>query len=713
MGTLRTVKTVSMMGNGNGVPSSAGHAEYLYKTLLILALCFAFLPGFFVFPFSAESAANEEKLINISADTLEYLAGTTEYIADGSVQVIYNGTTLSADNIRFNNTTADALATGNVVYEDHEVMINADRIQLNMDTKLGVLYNSTIFYKKRNFHIQGGDLERLGDTSYAMDRADATTCDAEPREWHFKGEDIQIELKDKITARKATFYIREKPVLYSPYFWAPLARDRQTGFLTPTLGYSNTKGITYKQGFFWAMKDNMDATFYGDFFNDKGVGKGIDYRYMLTPENNGELWMYHLKDNDLKRDFFELKTYHNHELPYGMRGYLKVHLVNEFDYYTELKSTSYGRIGFSSLKTNPFGFSSEERLQKYLESNFQITKPFTGGRAYLLGQYRESLEGSSGSIPQTLPELGLIIYTRDIGLASFNMSATATNFWKDNGQQGKRIDVYPNFYVSMGRTVNFTQKIGIRGTLYYLEDPSDSTSRGIFDLRSIVSTRLLKRYPSFIHIIEPSVEYEYIPSVDQRGIPVFDSEDFIPQTSNIIYSFTNRLAGQALGGLEARFRLSNSYSLFDVEEPFSPVLLESTLTSQYLDLSANASYDVYDRNISETIASVNFKGRKGFIGFGKNFRRATRLDQYTFRAGIYRPLEIFGRSLPVDLSGKLLYDMKGGGIQELNLDSRYTRQCWGMGVSYTRRPFEYQIMFAVEFKGLGTIRMGRLEDFTS
>lgn len=666
--------------------------------LIFILLLFYSIPS----PYSNASA---ERLIDITADNLESLAETDTYIARGSVKIIYGDSTLNADEVHFNNITADTIATGNVIFEDTEVIIKAEKIEMNLDTKVGIIYNSDIFYKTHNYHIRGGDLQKLGDKTYYMSRAEATTCNATPPEWHFKGKDIKIKLHENIMARNTTFYIKNVPVLYSPYFWAPLAKDRQTGLLIPTLGYSSTKGVTFKQGFFWAIKDNMDATFYADYYTNKGIGKGIDYRYAASPQTNGELWIYHLRDNDLLRDFFEFKSYHNYKLPLNMSGYLKTHLVNEFDYYDVLRSTSSERIGLSTWEPDQFGFSSEERLQKYLESNLQIFKPFTGGRAYLLGQYRQSLEGSSGSIPQSLPELGFIINTKDIWRTYFNMAVTGTNFWRNNGQHGYRLDVYPNFYMSVGRAVNFTQKIGLRETLYYLKEPSGNVTREIFDLRSSLTTRFLKRYSSFIHLIEPSIEYAYIPAVDQSSMPSFDSADFMPKTSSLTYTLTNRLTGPFWGSTDARFRLSQSYSMLNDEKPFSPVQIETALSNRFLNFSANALFDIYDKNISETIAAVNFRWHKGFVGIGKNFRRSTSLDQYTFEAEINRPFDMLNMSIPLNLYGKLWYDVKGNGVQELKLHSRYTSQCWSLIVSYAQKPHEHQIMFGIEFKGLGILKI--------
>ncbi len=661
-----------------------------------------FLISYFLFSVSTVSA---EKPLNISADHLEYLSKTKTYIARGFVKIEFEDIILSADEIRLNNSTSDAIAIGNVTYEDAETIIKADKIELNLKTKLGTIYNSYIFYKKGNFHIRGGDLKKIGEKSYFLNKATITTCNASPPEWHISGKDVKAIQHENIKARNAKFYIKNTPVFYTPYFWVPILKKRLTGLLIPSLGHSSAKGFIYKQGFFWPIKDNKDATLYLDYYSKKGLGKGVDYRYIVSPETNGELWLYHFRDNKLFRDFLEIKSYHNQKLPYNISSYLKLHVVNEFDYYKVLESTSAERLGLSTWESDLFGFASEERLQKYLESNLHLSKPFYGGRTYFLGQYRQSLEGGSGSIPQSFPEGGLILYTRSAGPLSFNMAVKGANFWRDNGQQGQRLDINPNFYFSYGRLINLTQKIGLRETAYFLNAPFKNENRLLFDLRSTLTTRFFKRHPTFVHLIEPSLEYVHIPAVDHDDIPLFDSIDSIPQTSSIIYSLTNRFSGFAFANLEARFRISQSYSLLNVEEPFTPALLEASMLSDKLDFKVNASYDVYDTTVTETIASVNLKGKKGFISVGKNLRRSTSLDQYSFEGEIYRPLKIYRKSLPINLNGKLWYDLKGGGIQELTLKTTYKSQCWGLTLSFTKKPRDYQIMFGIELIGLGSLKI--------
>ncbi len=669
----------------------------LFAYCLLLAACYLLLA----------SSSFAEESIDISAEELEYNAKTDTYIAKGSARIVTENAFLSADEITLDKATSDAIAIGNVYYEDRETIIQADRIELNLETKLGTIYNSYILYKKDNYHIRGGDLKRLDEKSYYLDKATVTTCDTVPPPWYISGRNIKAIKHKHLTARDTTFYLKNVPVFYTPYFWMPLTKKRQTGFLVPSIGSSTTKGFMYKQGFFWAIRDNKDITLYLDYFSKKGIGKGFEYRYIISPDIKGNFWIYHLRDKDLSRDFLEIKSYHDLKLPSNISGYLRVNTINTFDYYRILGSTSLRDSTFSSLKTIKlsalesliFDLERSERLRKYLESNLYLSRPFRGGRTYILGQYRQSLEGSSKTIPQSLPEIGFIINTISKGNASMNITIKGNNFWKEDGQDGQRIDINPNLYLSYGRVINLTQRIGIRETTYFLNNPSEDEDRLLFDLSSTVSTRFFKRYSLFLHTIEPSLEYRYVPILN-NGDTVFDSIDSIEETSVILYSLTNRFEGL----LNSRFRLSQRYDLLKDERPFTPLLLEGSLSSDMVDFSINASYDFYEAEADDIFTSIQIKSRIGYIGIGKNFRRSTEVDQYTLEGRINRPISIFGRAIPLTIFGKIWYDMKNSVVQESTISTIYKKQCWALTASIVKKPEEYQITFGIEFIGLGALR---------
>ncbi len=670
---------------------------YVYNVLiLILASCF-------LQPVASVSAGEQ---ITITADHLEYFSGNNTYTAEGSVKITFEDGVLLTDEVHLDGNTYVAIATGNVVYEDSTVVIRSEKVELNLKTKLGTMHENYIFYKKHNYHIHSNSVKKTGWGSFFLNKATITTCDVDHPEWHLSGKNITITQHKSLKIWHNSLYIKNIPVFYAPYFWAPLIKERETGFLYPSYGYSSSKGHYFKQGFFWAIKDNHDATLYLDYYGEKGLAQGLDYRYILTPEINGELWMYNIRDDEPSRNLVEFKSYHNYKLPYDISGYLKLHAVNEYDYYDVMESTSSNRFGLASWKSNLFGLASEERLQKYLESNLHLSKQFDGGRTYFLSQGRQSLEGSSKAIPQSLPEIGFILNTRSKKHFSFNMAVKGANFWREDGQEGQRFDINPNVHLSLGKTINIMQRFGLRDTAYHLNSPELNKNRIIYDLGTSLKTRFLKNYDTFIHIVEPSLEYSYIPPVDNDNIPFFDSIDRITRTNNISYSLTNRISGLAANNLETRFRLTHSYSLLDYEKQFGPLLAEATLWSNKFTLETNASYDVHVSKFTETISTVHIKGKKAYAGVGKSFRRSSLLDQIAFEAGFNSPIIIFRKPLPFNLHGKIWYDLNSKEIQALNLRSTYTHQCWGFTVTFDRKSDEYQIMFNLEFKGLGSMSLG-------
>jgi len=673
---------------------TAVHGHLYLAVLLLLISCF-------LFPVSLFAAGQTD----ITSDNLEYFSKTKTYMAKGSVTVTFEDATLKADEMNLNENTSDAVATGHVVYEDPEVVMKADKMELNLQTKLGTVYNGYIFYKTKNFHIHGENIRKVGDKSFYFNKATFTSCNGEIPSWHIEGKDVEVTQHESLSSWHTKLYVGNTPVFYTPYFWSPIVKGRQTGLLMPLFGYSSKSGRYYKQGFFWAIKENQDASLYLDYYSEKNLAEGLDYRYMLSPETNGELWMYHVRDNEPSRDLLEVKSYHNIKFNHDTSAYLKVDAVNEFDYYEVLDSTSYKRFGLQSWEQNSWGFAPDERLLKYLESDLHLSKTFNGGRTYLLAQGRQSLEGGSGDIPQSLPEIGFIVNTISKGPFSLNAAVKGVNFWRRDGQDGMRFDLNPNFYLSYGRLINITQKVGLRETAYYLDSPAVNQYRSLYDLSTTLSTKLFRKYPSFVHIIEPALEYTYIPPHETDHIPFLDSTDIIQHTSNFTYSLTNRISGLTETRLETRFRLSQSYSLLETEKPFSPLLAEAAIASGDITFHLNASYDVHKGVVAETISSFTLKDERGYISFGKNFRRSSSLNQIVVEGGLNNPISVGKKTIPVDLSTKLWYDLNGNGVQEFDLKSVYTLQCWGLTASFTKTPSEYQIMFAIELKGLGSIEI--------
>ncbi len=72
-------------------------------------------------------------------------------------------------------------------------------------------------------------------------------------------------------AKGPVFYIEDVPIFYFPVLPVPVNQERQSGFLLPTVGYSNQYGPEAKAAFYWAISKEMDSTLFLRVFGRQGI----------------------------------------------------------------------------------------------------------------------------------------------------------------------------------------------------------------------------------------------------------------------------------------------------------------------------------------------------------------------------------------------------------------------------------------------------------
>ena len=100
----------------------------------------------------------------------------------------------------------------------------------------------------------GPDLYEVTDGRY-------TTCVAPREDWFLRAGEIDIDTARMVgTAHDARFDFMGVPILYSPWLEFPLSNERKSGFLTPTLGSSGTRGFDFALPYYFNLAPNYDAT---------------------------------------------------------------------------------------------------------------------------------------------------------------------------------------------------------------------------------------------------------------------------------------------------------------------------------------------------------------------------------------------------------------------------------------------------------------------
>lgn len=314
--------------------------------------------------------------------------------ARGNVEIHYKNLKVFADSAEINTKTKDVYAEGNVAIHFPDEVVSADEIRMNMDSQQAE-FQDVFGMIQPDIRYEAESIERKNGNVYTLNKAKVTSCAQPVPRWKFSSTKANFKKNDYIEMWNSVFSIKKIPIFYLPYLRYPLNKERATGFLMPQVGFSGPKGFFYSQSFYWIIKRNMDTTLTLDIFSARGLGKGLEYRYLFAGGVGGQLNLYNFnykKDSEGNTppgaSIFRLK--HSQPLP------LKFSLVADVDY-----SSSFN---FLREFDNDFrrAVVSNRRSQVYLSrawSYFNLNMRFSRFETY----YREN---DRSIITYNLPVVG-------------------------------------------------------------------------------------------------------------------------------------------------------------------------------------------------------------------------------------------------------------------------------------------------------------------
>ncbi len=569
----------------------------LATAMLAVFLIFALAPGQ---TFAAEISYEAEGPVTMEADTLTYNQQGDSISLEGAVRILYKDMTVQADKVIFYDKTKDVVAEGGVVLTEGEDILRCDRLELNIETKKGTIYQGKIFLKKKNFHVTGSKMEKLGESEYRVHDATVTTCDAKLPYWMFTVKRLDVDIEGYGQGWWSGFRVLDVPVLYFPWAAFPVKRERQSGFLFPDFSNSSKWGPEFRLPFYWAIAPNQDATFYGERIGDtrgRGWKEGIEYRYAWSTQAQGQisgnfiwdergdesLWWKERKDKSRWSIFAE----HDQSFPYGYYLKTNINWVSDKNYTVDFPSDI------------PKGTRIDATSLNQLESTISVGKNWEWGaletdayyfrRLYFPDEFADPnpLQADDNGITmQMLPQVNLSLYQNRLLETPifYEMEAQGTNYWREelplvsaprDMLRGGRIDFYPRVSIPLKPLdiVRLEPWIGYRETIYF--DPTgkfdDVASREIYDAGASLATTFSRVFPlewgkvrGLKHIIEPKMIYTYIPGVNQSDNPDFTHGmntnvmqtdnpyfnhgiDTITRQNTITWMLTNYLIGKEVG----------------------------------------------------------------------------------------------------------------------------------------------------------------------
>ncbi len=660
-----------------------------------------------------EQMQKENLPVYIYARTLEYNESQNQYIGSGYVDVRYGDLRLRADEVVLYADTSQARASGNVILDEGDNRMVGEELEINLKNKLGVLHRGEAFLAPSYF-LTGEKIERLAEDKFLITEGSYTTCDQSIPDWKFKVKRCLVHLEHYAYLTDISLYIRKMPVFYFPYALVPIKTQRASGLLLPRIGYSDTDGFIFKESLFIAISDWTDATITADYFSKRGIGGGLEVRYALTPEDEGRLYGYLIRDWLEKRERWKADIDIRQGLGHGIRGVLRADILSDNRYEQE------------------FNDEIARRRRQEQDSYLWLYKNWNHYRASSIAEYTEDLYQTEENKQWRLPELKIFAASQPVfdSPLYYKLEISGLNWGREDAikeEETKRLHLQPQLRLPLaigGRTV-ITPRFSYLQTWYTENRQGETDRRGLYELGvRLDGPQLYRIYnqKGIKHLIQPFIDYNYISDEDQADLLFFDSLDNIPGENILHYGITQHFLGRSSsseGEGIREFLLLTISQKYDIDEarrdeiddrpcrPFLPLTLDLELTPiPDLRLDWEVNYDVYyDRVVNNNLdlwlkltKYMSVEGGWRYTDETEDEDIDTDEDINFLNGGANFNI---GKNIALRVSGK--YDAKYEQWVENKFSLTYTSQCWAVGVSYVDRFDEDELSFSIDITGLSAM----------
>ena len=682
-----------------------------------------------------------------ASEIVEILAGRVEWkrgkaYAYKDVVVFYGDTTLHARRVIYDKDAHRIILDGQVETEGYRgVKTHASHVEI--DTK-----NKEVSFRKL-FFANSNDIWLLSrkalkhEGNYTFEKSLFSSCDISDPVWKMNVEKTVYDSRDKyVEMYGTTVYLKNMPVMYTPYLSFSTDNRRRSGLLFPWFGYTSEEGFVYEQPVYWAIDESMDVEFNPQIRTSRSVGIYATYRFVDSPVSHGQLRVGYFKDkhsytvsHDLPDDrhYGMQFVYERNEVVDGMRAkdfrdglYVDVTLLNDIDYLNLQKSPGIGFFGQSPIQ--------QSFLNYYVDNN----RWYGGINAKYFIDTR--LPGNDTTV-QTLPSIQAHRYVDRLFTDNFTYSLDfqVKNLTRPQGVTMRQAEgrIPLEFTLSL-----FDDYMSLQlGEAFYFgafrfdNDPSlvyDDFSYANNIHYAKMFSDLTAHIGKYIHIIQPSFSY-ILPGNEHTG-PV-DFETLTSLQPQIGELFTVGLPEEAatfmlnhyLYGDDGKLiffqRLAQQYYP-DREEKMGNLENEMMLAWKKWKLYNRFVYSHAFSALEESSTSIHYHDDRFGFEFGHTYKKSFDDDSATVLADDLQLGFQYRLKNGFYVDGRWNYDLEERGLQRWRIGGGYSCDCWSAYASVqadvqprpvtsdgtSRYTQQYGFYVQVNFKPFGEIASSTEEE---
>jgi LPS-assembly protein len=493
------------------------------------------------------------------------------FFAEDDVDVHYGDMRLRADHVEYNSATSEAVARGHVKFDLDNQHLECDEGQLNISTGHGTFKNvhgtvklerrpnPSILITQNPLYFEAKEVERFSSADYVVHHSWFTICDPHKPTWQFYAPEARITLNKKVALVNSNFRIYRVPLVWLPFATTPAGEHvRQSGFLVPIAGESNTKGYFAGDAFYWAPKSWMDATVGFEYFSLRGPSERAEFRARPFENTSIKYSYFGVQDRGIPGPNNTIQNQGGYQQQLEIQSLLN----HGWRFVTDLNQLS--SLTFRLAFADNYGDSinSDVRSSVFLTNNFHgfsLNVATLNDRSFLQVSPESSVvlrsapEARFSSVEQA-PWRGLPFY---FSFDSFAGGVYRNDEFINTPNFVARFDLAPKVSIPLhlGTLLGITTSAAFHTTYYgdslnandVLTGNSISRNTGEFavEFRPATLERFFDqpvKHRRYKHTIDPYLTYRYVTGVHNfQDFVRFDNNSTLTDTNEIEYGFVQHL----------------------------------------------------------------------------------------------------------------------------------------------------------------------------
>ena len=492
----------------------------------------------------------------VNAGASRYDQVTETATLAGNVVIRQASLQAEADEASLNQQNNVGELKGNVRLRDRNTLVVGDRAELQLDSGEAKIENAEYLMHTGKTRGNAQYIKRQEDAIIRLKDGTYTRCEPGSNTWHLKGNNVTLNPNTGFgSATNVTLRVKNVPVFYTPYIHFPIDDRRQSGFLPPSISYSNDNGLDLTTPYYFNLAPNFDATLYPNYMSERGLLTEGEFRYLGKSSESriGGAWLNDSEEerklqSEYKKDRWMYTLQHEQGFNQRLLGNIDYTDISDPYYFQDLRSNVV--LGSNEVLDQKAGltwrgdnYTAAFGVHAYEMANITDITPYDR-----LPQF--SLAGALPYKPAGL-QMGYQTewtrFDRSLRKGQFSDQDGRTTPWNDtyvsglDRANGDRLHVEPSISLPMNWSWGFvkpalkyaytrydlsldgTGKTSLQAGQKYNSSPDRSVPIYSVDSGLYFDRNSQWFGKSYRQTLEPRLFYLYVPNEDQSDLPLFDT----------------------------------------------------------------------------------------------------------------------------------------------------------------------------------------------